>query len=72
VNGKQTKHLVQEGRYLAEVDIELIEGEDAWSPYLSGDDARKLDEVRRALKRGDIAAASRCARVYLLTPVNAA
>jgi hypothetical protein len=28
-----------------------------WSPYLSVDDARKLHDVRAALKRGDIKAA---------------
>ncbi|MBI3634717.1 MAG: hypothetical protein HY216_00695 [Candidatus Rokubacteria bacterium] len=28
--------------------------DNGWSPYLSIDDARKLDEVREALRRGDI------------------
>jgi hypothetical protein len=32
-------------------------------------EARKLDDVRTALKNGDIKAASRLARVYKLTPV---
>jgi hypothetical protein len=35
---KRTK-LIHEGRYLAEVDVELIIAEDEWSPYLSTDDA---------------------------------
>jgi hypothetical protein len=30
--------LVREGRYAAEVDVELIEAEDGWGPYLSVDD----------------------------------
>jgi hypothetical protein len=46
------------------VDVELIEGDNGWAPYLSLDDARKLDEVREALRRGDIEAASRYARVF--------
>lgn len=65
---KRTK-LIQEGRYLAEVDVELLEDETGWSPYLSREDACKLDDVRDALRRGDIAAASNLARVFELRPV---
>jgi hypothetical protein len=65
---KATK-LVHEGRYAAEVDIELTRDDDAWGPYLSVADANKLDEVRIALRRGDIKGAARLARVYALTPV---
>jgi hypothetical protein len=61
--------LIREGPYAAEVDVELIEADDGWSPYLSLDDAYKLDEVREALRRGDIQEASRLARVFNLTPV---
>jgi hypothetical protein len=61
---------VREGTYAAEVDVDLIEDGNGWSPYLSLDDARKLDEVREALRRGDIEAASRRARVFSLTPVS--
>ncbi|HLA28303.1 MAG TPA: hypothetical protein VJZ49_10460 [Syntrophales bacterium] len=63
--------LIREGRYIAEVDVELIETEDDWSPYLSREDAYKLDDVRKALKDGDLRAASRRARVFSLTPVAA-
>jgi len=31
---KQVK-LVQEGEYVAEVEVELIESEEGWAPYLS-------------------------------------
>ncbi len=47
----QTK-LIHEGAYVAEVDIELIYTDEGWSPYLSLDDARKLDDVREELRRG--------------------
>jgi hypothetical protein len=50
---KHTK-LVQEGGYVAEVEVHLIESEDSWAPYLSLEDAYKLDDVREALRRGDI------------------
>ena len=68
---KRHTKFVREGRYAAEVDVDLIEEGNGWSPYLSVDDARKLDEVRDALRRGDIEAASRNARVFNLTPVSA-
>ncbi len=64
----QTK-LVHEGEYVAEVDVELVQGDTGWSPYLSLDDAYKLDDVREALRRRDVGTASRLARVYTLTPV---
>jgi hypothetical protein len=52
-----TKHshtkLIHEGHYVAEVDLELLEDDNAWSPYLSLDDAKKLDEIRQALRRED-------------------
>jgi hypothetical protein len=66
---KRTK-IVHEGMYIAEVDVEILEDETGWSPYLSLDDAYKLDDVREALRRGDIAAASRSSRVYSLTLVS--
>jgi len=66
---KRTK-IVREGNYVAEVDVELLEDETGWSPYLSLDDAYKLDDVREALRRGDITAASRSSRVFSLTPVS--
>lgn len=62
--------LVREGQYAAEVEVELIETGDDWSPYLSLDDAHKLDDVREALRRGDIHVASRLARVFSLTPIS--
>ena len=43
---RRTK-LVHEGQYVAEVDVELIDMDKGWSPYLSLDDAYKLDEFSR-------------------------
>ena len=65
---RQTK-LVHEGEYVAEVDVELIDTEEDWSPYLSLEDALRLDDVRLALRQGDMATASRYSRVFTLTPV---
>jgi hypothetical protein len=68
---RNTLELVHEGKYAAEVPVELIEEEGGWSPYLSLEDAQKLETVRLALRRGDIAEASKYARVFELTPVAA-
>ena len=61
--------LVHEGQYVAKVEVELIETDEGWPPYLSLDDAYKLDDVRAALRRGDLESATRLSRVYSLTPV---
>ena len=61
--------LIHEGQYAAEVDVELIEIDDGWSPCISVDDAYRLDGVRDALRRGDIRTAARQAPVFSLTPV---
>ena len=49
---KLTKRLVREGDFVAEVDVYLVEEEGGWSPYLSLEDAGKLDAVRRGAARG--------------------
>jgi hypothetical protein len=67
---RQTK-LVREGEYVAEVEIELIDTGDGWSPYISLEDAQKLEDVREALRRGDLRAASKQSHVFHLTPVTA-
>lgn len=66
---KITTKLVHEGEFAAEVDVALIITEDEWSPYLSLQDAYKLDDMRAALRRGDVETASRLGRVFRLVPV---
>jgi hypothetical protein len=63
------KKLIHDGQYVAEVDVELIDTDEGWSPYLSLEDANKLDDVRDALRRGDLKSAMRLSRVFSLTPV---
>lgn len=60
---------IREGRYIAEVEIELLDDGTGWAPYISMEDAEKLDDVRVALKRGDMKAASRHAKVFSLVPL---
>ena len=66
---KRTK-LVHEGSYVAEVDVQPLDEPEGWSPYLSLEDAYRLDDVRQALRRGDIRTAARYSRVFRLTPVS--
>ena len=69
---KSTTRLVREGEFVAEVAVTLIEAEGGWTPYLSVEDAYRLDDVREALRARDVKRASRLSdRVYRLTPVEA-
>jgi hypothetical protein len=61
--------MVHEGDYVAEVDVDLIYAEEGWSPYLSLQDAYKLDGVREALRQGDLKSATQFSRVYTLTRI---
>jgi hypothetical protein len=70
MNKRRHTKIVREGQYVAEVDVELIDTGNGWSPYLSLEDAYKLDDVRAALRRGDINTAARLARVFTLIPVT--
>jgi hypothetical protein len=70
VNTRPSKKLVREGDLVAEVEVQLIEDTTGWAPYLTLEDAYRLDDVRAALRMGDLARASQLAsHVYRLTPV---
>ncbi|MBN2208332.1 MAG: hypothetical protein JW759_03445 [Candidatus Coatesbacteria bacterium] len=66
---RKTTKYIHEGHYVAEVEVELIEDEGGWSPYLSVDDAYRLDNLRDALRQGDLRSAARYGRIYELRPV---
>ena len=68
---RETTELIHEGKYAAEVPIVLTYSDESWPPTMSLDDARKLEAVRLALKRGDIAEAAKHGRVFKLIPVAA-
>ena len=68
---KKSTKLIHEGGYAAEVEIELHYTDDSWSPTMTGGDARKLETVVLALRRGDITEAAKHGRVFELTPVAA-
>ena len=67
-----TKHftkLIVEGDYMAEVEVDLHYANEGWSPYLSLEDAYKLDDVREALKRRDLQTAAKFGKLFRLNPV---
>lgn len=70
MNRRRSTKLVREGAYAAEIAVNLIEDETGWSPYLSPDDAYRLDDVRSALRAGDLERASKMARVFHLEPIQ--
>lgn len=67
---RKRNKLVHEGNYVAEVMVEIIETDSSWSPWISMEDAYKLDDVREALRKGDLETASRIGKVFKLTPVE--
>jgi len=69
-NWNMTK-FIHEGNYVAEVTVTLILADDDWAPYLSVEDAQKLDAVRWALRDGNISAATRYGKIFKLLPVAA-
>ncbi len=68
---RMVKRLVHVGKYVAEVEVESLPDDEAWGPYLSLDDALKLERIEKALKAGDLKAAGAEARVFELKPVAA-
>lgn len=67
---KKKKKYIHSGNYVAEVEVELITTDDDWSPYLSIEEAKKLDSVREALKNYDFKKASEFGKVYKMEPVH--
>jgi hypothetical protein len=69
MNQRKKSKYVHEGQYVAEVEVELLEDDTGWSPYLSVADAYKLDDVRDVLRQGDLESAAKYGRIYELRPV---
>ena len=70
MNRRHYIKIIREGKYVAEVEVEMIYTDEGWSPYLSLDDAYKLDDVRDSLRRGNLKVVSKMAKLYTLTPVT--
>ncbi len=66
-NRKHVK-FVHKGKYVAEVEIEIINDENGWSSYINLDDALKLDTIRE-FRDGKISQAKKYAKVYIMKPI---
>lgn len=62
--------LVHVGKYAAEVDVTFLDEDHPLGPFLSVEDAQKVEAVHTALRQGDLKAAAGLARVYELVPVG--
>lgn len=72
MSNKEKIKYIHEGQYVAEVKVMLLDSDDEWAPYLSLDDAYKLDDVRAALRAGDLDSAARYGRVFEMRPISRA
>ena len=62
--GQLRKMFVHEGQYAAEISYEESDEDSSFGPTVRKEDAFKLDRVRLALRRGDVAEAAKDARVF--------
>jgi len=69
---KLQEKFIHVGNYVARIELEYLFNDDSWSPCISVKDARKLDEIKAALEKGDLKAAGLNAKIYTLTPVTKA
>lgn len=63
------KHLIHEGQYAAEIEVAYEDSELPWGPIVAKEDVFKTDRVRLALRRGDVKAAAKEAKVFELLPL---
>ena len=72
MTGRTTRKTIKrlyEGKLVAEVEItHHFTGED-WDPTIDIVDIEKLERVQLALRRGDVAAAAKEAKVFELLPL---
>jgi hypothetical protein len=66
MNTRRPTKLLHEGDHAAEVEVDLIDAEEGWAPYLSLADALKLDAVRQALQAEDREKAQFLGRIFRL------
>jgi hypothetical protein len=65
----QITKTIREGNLMAEVKVSLIPDDGAWGPYVSAQDAMKLERVRLALKAGDRETAAKESEVFEVSRV---
>jgi hypothetical protein len=66
---EQGTYYIHEGQYAAEIGIATHEDGSPWGPVVDKDDVFKADRVRLALRRGDLGAAAKEAKVFEMLPL---
>jgi hypothetical protein len=69
MRSRRATKFVHEGPYVAAVEVDWIVSDTGWPPYLSLEDAQKLDEARDALRKRDFHSAAQLGRLYELAPL---
>jgi len=67
---KKKAKYVREGRYVAEVEVDLHDSDVLGAPHLSLEDANRLDKVKEALRNEDVRTAAQYGRIYKLEPLG--
>ena len=62
-------HFIHEGRYAAEVEVAYVDDNSPWSPIVEKEDVFKTDRVRLALRRVDVRAAAKEAKIFEMMPL---
>lgn len=57
------------GDVMAEIDVAMSDEPEAWGPHIDPSELDRIDQLRRALKSGDLKAASEPARLYSVKPL---
>jgi hypothetical protein len=71
MNERKTRiKYIHEGNYVAEVKVQLLETDESWSPYISLEDAYRLDDAREALRKNDTKEAAKYGTIYRLHKVS--
>lgn len=67
---QQKSHSIHKGLYVAEVDVTSVDENSPWSPVVEKEDVFKTDRVRLRLRRGNVKAAAKEAKVFELMPLS--
>lgn len=62
--------LIRDEDLVAEVAVELGDADEPWGPTISLDDAKKIDEVREAMRQRDYEKVRAVGRLYRLVPID--
>ncbi len=66
---EKTIKRIHEGKYVAEVEVTLHYSGTDWDPTIDLPDIQKLERIQLALRRGDVKAAAKEAKVFELLPL---